>query len=275
MDKTAIQEIAQAQAVTASGTEIGNGMASRKGAVALPNDFTLHDLEKYLPNRRRIRGHMHTSVIADFAVYAAENKEEGAAVFIDPKTMSATAVLNLGTPASPGHCDNTAELSPERTAAYKAIRAIAGNGAVNQTVSAEFLEDWTDIIKCFKDGEQVPNNKAIAAVRSITIEALRKVAVEEQQLSASRSAFEKISASSDTAPIPTEIRFTCVPYKDLPERTFVMRLGILTSEKPTLTLRIIKIEEHEEQMAGELAGLIAEAIKTDMPVLIGKYSAAR
>ena len=275
MDKTAIQEIALSQAVTAAGMEVGNGMATRNGAAALPDNFKLHDLEDYLPTRRRIRGSMSTSVIADFATYATTNMQTGAAVFIDPKTMSATAVLNLGTPALPGHCDNTAKLEPERTAAYKAIRAITAGMPVSQTVAAEFLEDWANIILCFKDGELVPANKAVAAVRNITIEALRKVASEEQQLSASKSAFEKISASSESAPIPGEIHFVCQPYKDLPQRTFVMRLGIITSEKPTLTLRIIKIEEHEEQMAGELADLITKAIKEDMPVMIGKYQAAR
>lgn len=273
LSKEAIQELSQVEAISAARKSITEALKER-GAISLPNDFAMHDLEKYMPNRRRVIGTMNTSVIADFAEYSIKNKEEGAAVFIDPKTMSANAVLNLGTPAKPGHADNTAILNPERTAAYKALRFITENGRqLNQQDAAEFLEDWPDFTKCANDDGNVENSKAIAAIRCITIEAMRKIESEEKSLSASRTAFESVAATSKD-PIPTRIEFTCNPYKDLIPRTFVLRLGILTGEaKPTIRLRIVKIEEHEEQMAAELSGLITESIKKDeMPVMIGSYS---
>lgn len=163
------------------------------------------------------------------------------------------------------------ELTKFSISAFKGIEA--GLGQADPVATAEFLEDWTGLIACHKDGADVPANKAIAAVRKISIEALRKLESAEQQLSASRSAFESVTASS-TEPLPTEIHFKCMPYKDIAERTFVMRLGILTgADKPTINLRIIKIEEHEEQMAEQFANRIAESIKNDgIPVMLGKYA---
>lgn len=277
-NKEAIQELAQADSILKAAKSIADAITSDKnstrGAAALPNNFEIKDLEKFMPTRRRVTGNMATSVVADFSKYAELNKEEGAAIFIDPKSMSATAVLNMGTPAKPGHCDNTTTLTAERTAAYSALLQITQrNQSYGQKDIAEFIEDWSGIIKCQKDGDAILNNKAIAAIRSITIEALRKIGNEEKNLSATRSAFEKIEATSEHT-IPTEIAFSCVPYKGLSERSFNMRLSILTgSDKPSIVLRIIKAEEHEEQMAGELADLVSEAISEGMPVMIGKFSA--
>ena len=80
------------------------------GAVALPEHFKLHDLETYMHVRRRARGVMVTHALSDFAIYTKAHTEEGATVFIDADEMSATAVLNLGTAADPGHTDNRAKV---------------------------------------------------------------------------------------------------------------------------------------------------------------------
>lgn len=277
LSKEAIEELSKAEAIATAGHAINAALSTdakgRRGAIALPNNFEIKDLEKYMPNRRRVTGNMATSVIADFAKYAGLNKEDGAAIFIDPKSMSATAVLNMGTPAKPGHCDNTTTLTAERTAAYTALLQITQrNQSYGQKDIAEFLEDWSAIVRCSKDGEQVLIGHAIAAIRSINIEALRKIGNEEKNLSVSKSTFEKIEATSEHT-IPTEIGFTCTPFKDLSPRSFSMRLSILTgSDKPSIVLRVIKAEEHEEQMAKELADLVSDAIGEDMPVMIGKFS---
>lgn len=273
IDKTAIEALSKAEAITNAGLEISDGMELRRGALALPNDFTLHDLEKFLPNRRRQRGEMTTSAIGDFVAYTTKNAEAGATVFIDQENMKACAVLNLGTTDKPGHADNKAMLESRSTAAYSALRNIAKQAA-GQSVIAEFMEDWMLNIVCLHEGIEIQTAKAIAAVRSITIDTARKLEVEEKQLGASKSAFESIQASSKET-LPTEIRFKCIPYKELQYRTFVMRPSILTTgDRIALSLRIIKIEEHEEQMAAELAEIIRAGIKQDdISVLLGKYVA--
>ena len=272
----AIEALQESEAITAANNAL-SGSDDSFHVVALPSDFQEHDLEKYLPNRRRARGTMTTPSLSSFAGYTKEHADENATVFIDADELKAVAVLNMGMPSAPGHTDNRAVLAPRATAAYMALKAITGHGRSQKDV-AEFLEDWAGHIECFRENESVAPNKAIAAIRSVTIEAMRKLENAEQQLSASRSTFESVSATS-TQPLPTHIYFKCQPYADLSERNFVLRLGVLTaSDKPSIVLRIVKKEEHDEEMAQELATKVRQAIAGDgdeIAVVIGSYTAGR
>ncbi len=267
-DAEAIKELTKAEAISAA----DDALSVKVGAVtALPNDYSIHDLEKFLPNRRRIRGTMATTNVTHFAYYSVDQKEEGATVFVNQDSMIAVAVLNLGTPEVPGHADNRAQLETKKTAAYNAMLNVASGRALKQTEVAEFLEDWPGQLQCFNDQGGVTLPKAIAAVRKITIEAMRKQESSEQQLSASKSAFESVQATS-SEPLPTTIYFSCVPYHGLSLRQFVLRLGVQTSgEKPAITLRVVNAEQHAEDMATELVGLVVAEIGESMPVLIGQY----
>jgi uncharacterized protein YfdQ (DUF2303 family) len=268
-NKEAIQELSKAQAIKEADTAL---TVQADYLIALPNDFNVHDLEKYLSTRRRARGLMATSTVPDFAEYVAAHQEEGACVFVQQDKMTAVAVLNLGTPAQPGHADNLAALAPKKTAAYTALKSIATGAACAQQKVAEFLEDWPAQITCFNDAGSITPAKAIAAIRKITIENLKKLEASEGQLSASKSAFESVTATS-TEPLPTTIYFKNVPFHGLKERSFVLRLGILSGgDKPAVNLRIINQEQHDEDMAIELADLVKDAV-TDLPVLVGEYSA--
>lgn len=271
-----IKALKNNQAITAADFALGAAMdAPGKALLALPDDFKVHDLEAMLPHRRRARGSMQTAYVAPFAQYATAYAAPGATVFVDSEHMAATAVLDLGTTQVPGHADHRAKLQPTKTAAYAALLGINGR-AQGQQQLAEFLEDWgsTARLQFFgAEGEATPG-KALAAIRRITIENLRKVESEEAQLSANRTAFESVKASSQE-PIPTTIYFACKPYADLQERTFVLRLSILTGEKaPMLVLRIQNLEAHTEEMGNELAGLVRAAIGDALPVLLGSYSKA-
>lgn len=245
------------------------------GLLYLPSDFTQHDVEGFMDQRRRARGTMNTPFVGDFAGYTVNHADAGTTVFVDAQEMAATAVLNLGGPSDPGHADNKAKLAPIKTAAYRALLSVVDK-PLTQQKTAEFFEDWAGQLMYFSDGENpaaISAKQAVAAVRRITIENLARVDSEAQSLSANRSAFESVSASSKD-PIPTFVYFECKPYADLAERTFVLRLGILTGEKtPSLVLRIQKAEEHTEEMANELAGLIRNAFTgADIPVLLGSYA---
>lgn len=265
LTKEAIELLSEAESIITANEAIDNDTLA-----ALPSDFQVHDLEKYLAVRRRLRGTMTTSVLADFADYVKANQEAGARVFINQGEMSATAVLNHGTPSEPGHADNTAKLVLQSTAAYKALCAIANGQALKQTQVAEFLEDWLGNIRCSREGADMGTARAIAAIRDISIEKLQRVASQEQQLAASRSAFESVKAEGTD--IPTHIEFKAEPYVGLSERAFVLRLGILTGDKPSITLRVVKAEEHAEQMANELQGLVRNALAESLPVIVGSYS---
>lgn len=278
-DKEAIKELTRAEAISAAGTAM-HGATETDGLAALPNDFEIHDLEKHLPTRRRARGSMQTAVVEHFAGYVASHAEEGATVFVDKARMQAVAVLNLGKPDAPGHADNQAVLALDKTAAYIALGELMRKSTatgLSQRDLAEFMEDWDPAIGCIDaNGSWMSTKKAIDAVRRITIDSARKTESAEGQLSAERSAFESVAASSAGNPLPATITFKCEPYNGLIERAFDMRLSVRTGDatKPalSLTLRLVKGEEHTEQMANELAALVKQAIE-GTPVYVGSYSA--
>lgn len=268
-----IEAMREGLTATAVHNAVKEAVLTTWGATALREDVKVHDLEHFLPSRRRARGTMQTAYVTPFAQYATAYADPGAAVFVDAEHMAATAVLDLGTKETPGHTDHRAKLQPTKTAAYQALLVINGR-AQGQQQLAEFVEDWniTAQMKFFNSEGEIQTGKALAAIRRITVENLRKVDSEEQQLSANRTAFESVKATSQE-PIPTLIYYTCKPYADLAARTFVLRLSILTSDKaPSLVLRIQNLEEHVEAMGNELATLVQDAIKGAMPVLLGSYS---
>lgn len=273
-DKEAITALQEGNAISHAASAL-NTSCDTNDLTALPSDYKLHDLEKYKPMRRRERGTMNTNVIDAFTSYVKDHVEPGATVFVNPDEMSATAVLNLGTPCVPGHADNRAKLTLKRTAAYSALVGIASGAGYKQTQIAEFLEDWPEHIQCHNGSSEITLPKAIAAIRKVSIEAIRKIENSEQQLSASRSAFESVQATS-VDPLPTVIMFDCQPYADLKARTFALRLNVQTGgDKPTISLRIVKAEQHAEDMANELGYLIAHAFDgAPIPVLLGSYSKA-
>lgn len=308
IDKDAIQALQKADSILAAASSLLNAInpiqnqdKGTYGLAALPDDFKLHDLESNLDNRRRARGRMETTDIDSFAAYTRQHAEYGAAIFVDPRQMQATAVLNLGTPEQPGHADNIAMLAAQKTAAYITLLNMT-SANVKQAAVAEWLEDWAPHIACFDKAEKMVTPAAALAIRNLTIDTARKLQSTVEQLSSSHSSFESVRASSMSGAVPDLIYFTCEPYAGLNERQFVLRLGVLTSDsKPVLSLRIIKAEQHIEEMAEELAAKVADAIapktlpftpanKTEtskeddcqieflveqhIPVLIGSYSAS-
>lgn len=286
-DKEAIEALQKASGIEEANAPIGvnieNGVP-----LALPETFKLHDLESYSNLRTRPRGKMTTPSLASFAAYTKAHALAGTTVFIDRDDLQARAVLNLGNTVYPGHADNVADFIPKKTAAYHDLGRMLATGSHSQKAVAEFLEDWAGQVTCFNTGDSVddepsaaiPPKHAIAAIRKITIEAMHKLEASEQSLSASRSAFESVSARADYQ-IPTLIYFRCQPFADLSERDFLLRLGILTGgDKPMITLRVIKPEEHAEEMAQELSDKIEAAISgagasdndKGISVVIGTYA---
>lgn len=273
-DKEAINALQEGEAITAAREALANALAT-SAVVALPDDFTTHDLEGCLDNRRRERGAMNTSQLDSFVRYTNEHSEEGATVFIDADNFKATAVLNLGTPLMAGHADNLSVLSLMRTAAYDSLINHT-QSSMNQSTIAEFFEDFTEHLKFYNDDGQISNAKAVAAVRKVTIDEVRKLESTETQLSSSKSAFEKISASS-TETLPTTVYFECQPYHGLFVRTFVLRLSVVSNgDKTQIRLRIAKLEVHKEEMAVELSDLIKNnfilSVTSNQPtIVLGTY----
>lgn len=271
LDKETLQAL-QTSSATVELASVIHSACEKNEPVGIPDNFRLHSLESHSPERFRARGTMETTDLYSFALYVGDRAQEGGSIFVDPAQMTATAVLNLGTRHKPGHADDLAILRARQTAAYQALKQITGQPQ-SQGKMAEFLEDWADLVSCYDDESSIKTSSAIAAVRKLTIEAMRKVESEDQSLSASKSTFESVSAKS-TELIPKLVYFKCVPYMGLAERTFVMRFGIQTGgDKPSILLRIIKSEEHDQEMAEEFCAKVSERfpVEDGFGILIGTY----
>lgn len=270
-----IEAMREGLEATAAHNAVTDAITTDVGVTALHQDIKVRDLEDYLPHRRRQRGTFSTAYVDPFCEYAKTHADDGATVFVDASEMTAHAVLDLGSVHAAGHADHHARLQLKRTAAFDALLQFSGRTHKQQAV-AEFFEDWAPHARMefFHGDEAITLKQAIAAVRRITIDSVRKVDSEQQQLSANLSAFESVQASSKD-PLPTTIYVHTKPYADLAERTFVLRLAIHTGDSvPTLTLRIQNMEQHTEEMGQQLAALVFDGIDGDMPVLLGKYSKA-
>lgn len=267
--KDTLELLQQAKAIAQANDDAG---ATERGLVALPETFKLQDLEQYLTYRRRARGNFSTPFVASFARYLINHADmNNTTVFVDPQKLGAVAVLNLGTSEAPGHADNTATLDLQLSAPYQALLR-AARGPLSQRVLAEWMEDWAPHIKCSDEAGDIDLRKAIGAVRRISIESMRKQESEQQSLSETRSALESVKATSKD-PLPTRIQFSCQPAAELSMRTFEARVSISTSgNDPTLTLHLIRTEEHAEQMSEELLERIkSELAEQALPIVIGTY----
>lgn len=111
-------------------------------------------------------------------------------------------------------------------------------------------------------------------MRRLTIESSRKEDHEVQDFKASRSALENVEARSDHG-MPSGFRFTCIPYNGLAERSFELRLSVLTGgDVPVLVARIKRLEAVQEEMGQEFMELLNDSFEDyELITYLGKFSA--
>lgn len=243
--KEAIELLSQAEAIMAAADALNQPHCPKY--VALPRDLVVHDVESGRHTRTRARGRMKTGAVGDFARYVMLHGES-ATVFVDHRRMRATAVLDMGTPDDPGHCDNTAVLKAERTESFAHMTRLAGT-LRNTREIADFFSDWQDYMS-FTDaaGVSIDPGAAIAAM--------------------------------DDEPTPMHASFTCAPYKGLLPRTFDLRVHAAGStEGRSVVLTVAQKGEHLEDMRREFVGMVADHFTPSEncfaytpPVLIGTYT---
>lgn len=260
MDKSAVDHIQKTANIPAILDQLANVGVS--GPVAIvPHDFKVESLEGYMEHASRYRMKFETTNIDDFVKYNEAFDVEGATCFVDAESMKAKTIFDLGDTAKPGHKSHSASIQLKKNAAFRAMLK-HGDERLGQKQVADFLEDWdASITVTGKSGEDMTPRAAASIIRDISIEAARTMNSQVDDFSESMSAMEKIEAKAK-GDLPAFIKFTCTPYPCLTERTFVMRVSILTgSEKPVLTLRVLKLEQIEEEIAIEFKDKLAENLK--------------
>jgi uncharacterized protein YfdQ (DUF2303 family) len=272
MDESAIQLI-QTTALSAAGAIDGR---LPPHMVALPQTFKLVDLEQFLEHRTRYRGQFATASLADFATYVkAKSPAPGTAEgFVDADRLSAKVFFNLREAENlPGHGDWNATLALRPTAAYTALCGIEGK-QLTQRQLIDWLEDWNpNIVMVIDDaGASMSLSAAVQAFRKLTIAARKDSTHTQGDRSAARTAMEEIEAKAQGA-FPDRIRFACVPYLGLSDRTFELRVGVLTDhDDPRIVLRSVQKEAQVEAIAQEFKTVLEREIGSSASLTVGAFA---
>lgn len=238
----------------------------------VPKDMVLQSLESFLPQRKRFRGGFTTSYIADFAIYSAQFP--GGKCFVDQAEMGARIYFDLGDIENPGHGQNRAHIKLEQTAPFAALLNLP-NKQLSQKELAEWLEDWSQFFVGYSSsGEAITPGNVVASIRRVTIAAKKESTTEHRDFKAEKSGFESIEVRSE-AELPAGIRFTCIPYHGLDQRSFELRLSVINGDSPRLVLRHVRFEESKEQMANEFSDKLSTALKSagaEADIYLGEFS---
>jgi uncharacterized protein YfdQ (DUF2303 family) len=270
LTKDAIQHLEKTVLLNDINTELAS-IGTQSRLLVVEQGFEVKNLESNMKNRDSYRFAFATKSIKDFGLYCKEFDKEGAKCFVDSDRMNAKTIFDLGTEGAPLHQLHKAKLQLDKTAAFKALLSINGV-KLSQKDASNFIEDWADNMIVFtKEGDHMGIPQAAKQLREITIEQVANVESNVNDFGESMSTFEKVEAKNSEK-IPSDIKFKCVPYHGLDNREFTVRVSILTGgQKPEISLRIIKLEAQEEDMAEEFKEILVDTFaKTKLKTFIGE-----
>ena len=241
--------------------------------VLVPDQFAVESLENLQALRSRFRGQLRTQSFRDFCKYV-EHHQKGQTTpsgFVDADSMACQVLFNLGDIAAPGHGDDSAILTLKPTAAFNALRLIAGK-TLKQSQLAEWMEDWHDFLQVNDShGKDMSVAVAVQKIRTITIKAQAEHTSTESNFGASRSSMDSIEAAHAEQQ-PADLLFTTPPYDGLGSRTFTLRLSIITGDTPLLKVRWVMQEQQEEEMAQEFKDRLTSEIGGLCTLTVGTFA---
>lgn len=242
-------------------------------SLLIPHGYDIKNIEHLQDQRSRFRGVLSTQSLPDFCDYVVSQTGSDVKVptFVDAECMAAVAIFDLGDTALPLHAEHQAKLILKPTAAYNALRLIAG-GRHSQQQLAEWVEDWNQYLKVKdKDGADISIGVAVQKIRSITIKAKSEVTSSQDNFSAGRSSMDSIEAAHAEQQ-PHDLIFTTKPYEGLPPFAFTLRLSIITGEKPMLCPRWVQKEAQEEEIAQAFKDVLKKEIGGLSVITVGTFN---
>lgn len=269
MDGSAIKELVGLAVAANSGVAIGYNDT----ALALPDNMTIHDVEKYAKAPARFRGTFTTNALDPFVKYLSDNDAAGdSALFISTDSMSAVAILDLGRPGRPMHGESRAVIKSEPTLEFLAVKNSVTSWKP-QEAAVEWLEDWLPNLTTQSDATMPKVIHALRSIRVTTDSAKESVITD---FSASKSALEKIEAKSSSGEIPSTIFFTCIPFSfNYQTRTFPLRVKIKTTKDGVMIAFCCTVlSQIEEQIRREFEAELAvrlEALNVKLPTYVGTF----
>ena len=280
MDQTAIEAIGdlrtQAENIVITET-LGR-------AVALPNDWQLHDLEKYRERPSRFRGTMTTSSIEDYIEYVLKGKP-GAQTFANrtvnriernsvAPAMTAVTIFNIGTQAEPGHADFRAELFIPPTPDFARFVS-APLTKFNQRELIDLFEDLGGSAM-FTTGsaeyqQTLAASTGVAAIREVKVTRKSEREHTHADFKQARSALDSVEASSKLG-MPSGLLFEGKLYEGLGVQRLWARLSMVASDdEPTFRLRIPHLEGALIEAESSLAKTLRDRL-TGIQVTVGSFT---
>lgn len=262
LTKDALQHLEQSHK---TGTEVAEGHA-----LVIGDQFSLQDMEKYQDQRRRFRGKFSTKGLGDFTRYLGERAATKTPVFIDRDDMAARCYLDIGSNDAPGHCDHAATLSLPKTPEFIAFHRANGS-TFDQEGMVELLEDWGHLMTFTNSkGEVLERGKVVNAFRKVSIDDLTSIDSEKQEHSSQVGVMSKVTVKNAER-LPAVITWRMAPYEELTERNLEMRVASLTKGGPGFRLRAMALDANEQEIAGEFASRIEEALP-ELECLLGSFT---
>lgn len=243
--------------------------------VPTPNGgASVKSLEDHQPHRNRFRGTYGTNVLSEFAAYVKANP--GGQGFIQASSdLAATVFFNLGDQVAAGHGDWRAILKPEATAAYHAALTVdVRPNVLTQRELAEWCEDWAGNLfgGTTSDGSPVSLTAAVAAIRNVKFSAKAEAQHNDRDFGATKTTLESIEATAAGGDqLPAKLELRAVPFLGFQERTILLRVALITGDKPGFKLRIVGKEALFEDLAREFRERLLTEIGDAATMLIGSF----
>ena len=288
IDKETLQLMQSADAIDRASMALTRATQypDKRGLLVLPDSMTPHDIQQYLPTARRRTGTFEAATLASFASYVMDKANvPETEVYVNTEDACARAILDatVGN-GEPGHMQHTAELQLTFTAPMKALHCAAA-GKISQRDLAEFLEtwrgDWSAYIGYPYDDprdevageldEELDDGRAIAAIRAVTMESAGRIEQEDRALSASRSAFESVSASSKYV-LPSFLQFRVAPFAGFLVHTYDVRIRVLLDgDKIVFKLQMSDYDRVQDVVSREFEQKIRDLLPS-VSIYFGSYN---
>lgn len=267
MDSTAIKEIQKPYLIEKVQAAIDSSNTSVPLVVTTSG---IENLDAYMPSLSRMRLEMSTDSLEAFTDYVEDHDTGTGACFVDGDNMTATTVFDFGTVDEPLHRDHKSRIKLSELSDYACLLRVVQSRR-SQKELAEFIEDYADNITVLDAaGVEIATGLAVAAIRTMTIEARSTSTHEDGDMRSSRSTMDEIEAQGKDV-TPAVLRFKCRPYSCIAERDFDIRLSILTGDtKPNFNLRVKQYEKHIEEITHEFTELVKVKLEnTQINVYLG------
>lgn len=236
-----------------------------KDIIFLSDNTSVHDLQKFSKTKRRMNGHFRTSSISALAEFAKSTIKESPEIdtpscFVGEDGQAAL-FFNFGSIENPLHQDLTGSVNLKKTAVFKAIERLKDDQLTQRELS-EFIEDFNIYVTALdRNGDEIQQSSAIAAIRDMSIEAQRNVGQKSEDYRDESSAFASVEAKFKGA-TPAYLKFNIQPYSEMGNYEFIFRISVLTTnDRISLILRCARWDEILESVNLEFQEKLSESIE--------------